>query len=298
MDNSKFIWFMGIVEDVNDPKKLGRVKVRMINEYSDRVDLDDIPWALPMMPVNSASYLGIGTSPTGLQKGSRVIGFFMDSEDKTKPIIMGSHPIILNGNESDHSVAQQARGNGPIKKDYLDYEPQTQYASEYPNNNTISTKSGHMIEIDDTPKAERIHIYHKGGSYIEMNPDGSIIIKSNEKSYDISMKEKFIVSEKDIGIESKNENIEILAKKDSGLYGEENVNIGAGEKLDVKSNDIFISADGNIEIAAKNITIKSNVKIEGELIVTDEVTSNGIKLTKHKHTGVDKGSSTSGGPTS
>lgn len=266
---------MGIVEDVNDPKKLGRVKVRMINEYSDRVEVDDIPWAIPMMPVNSASYLGIGSSPTGLEKGSRVIGFFMDGDLKTKPIIMGSHPIILNGNESEHSVAGQARGNGAVKKEYLDYEPQTQYASEYPNNSTISTKSGHLIEIDDTPKAERIHIFHKKGSYIEMNPDGSMIIKTNEKSYDISMKEKFIVSEKDIGIESKGESVEIVGKK-----------------------DIRITAEGEVIISADNVTIKSDVKIEGDLVVTGEVTGNGIKLSKHKHTGVDRGQGTSGGPTS
>lgn len=287
---------MGIVEDVNDPKKLGRVKVRMINEYSDRVDVDDIPWAIPMMPVNSASYLGIGSSPTGLQKGSRVIGFFMDGDAKTKPIIMGSHPIILNGNESEHSVVEQARGNGPIKKEYLDYEPQTQYASEYPNNNTISTKSGHIIEIDDTPKAERIHIFHKKGSYIEMNPDGSMIIKTNEKSYDISMKEKFIVSEKDIGIESKGESIEILGKKNAEMYGEENVNVGAGKTLEIKANEINITAEGEITIKGSKVTIDSDVRINGELVVTGEVTGNGIKLSKHKHTGVDRGSGTSGNP--
>lgn len=32
-----FRWFLGIVEDVQDPMKLGRVRVRVINEHDDNV---------------------------------------------------------------------------------------------------------------------------------------------------------------------------------------------------------------------------------------------------------------------
>lgn len=42
------------------------------------------------------------------------------------------------------------------------------FKAKYPNNKTLETKSGHIFEIDDTPKFERIHVYHKNGSYIEM----------------------------------------------------------------------------------------------------------------------------------
>ena len=42
------------------------------------------------------------------------------------------------------------------------------FKAKYPDNKTLETKSGHIFEIDDTPKFERIHIYHKNGSYIEM----------------------------------------------------------------------------------------------------------------------------------
>lgn len=255
MQTNNLVWFMGIVEDIKDPKKLGRLKVRMINEYSDRVDVEDIPWAMVMTPVNSASLLGVGTSPTGIQKGSRVIGIFMDGESKTKPLVMGTTPIILNGEESDHSVSEQARGNGPVKKEYLDYEPKTSYASEYPNNDTISTKSGHLIEIDDTPKAERIHIYHKGGSYIEMNADGSMIIKSAEKSVEIATQNKELYSDKgDIKLETKDKNINLKAKKE----------------IKAEGDTIKIDAKGNIDITGSTITIKgTSVKLEGL------VTSNG-----------------------
>lgn len=252
---------MGIVEDINDPKKLGRVKVRMINEYSDKVDVEDIPWAMSMTPVTSASFLGIGVSPTGLQKGSRVVGFFMDGESKTKPIIMGSTPIILNGEESDHSVSEQARGQGPVKKEYLDYEPKTAYAAEYPNNDTISTKSGHLIEIDDTPKAERIHVYHKSGSYIEMNADGSMVIKSAERSVEIASKNKELYSDKgDLLLEAKDKNVNVKAKK--------NISLDSKDEMSVKGKTVKIDSDGNIDVDGDTITINgSNIKLEGNVTI-------------------------------
>jgi len=43
----------------------------------------------------------------------------------------------------------------------------------------LSQQSGHVIEIDDTDGAERIHIRHKSGSFIEFHPDGAIVIKGN-----------------------------------------------------------------------------------------------------------------------
>ena len=45
----------------------------------------------------------------------------------------------------------------------------------YPNNKVTQTPSGHVIEIDDTPDAERIHIYHKSGTFIEMQPNGDVV---------------------------------------------------------------------------------------------------------------------------
>ena len=38
--------YVGVVEDNNDPKKLGRVKVRVLDVF-DNTKLEDIPWANP-----------------------------------------------------------------------------------------------------------------------------------------------------------------------------------------------------------------------------------------------------------
>ncbi len=89
------IWFTGVVEAVNDPQELGRVRVRCYGYHSaDKVALatEDLPWATPIMPVTSASMSGIGQSATGLEPGSWVVGFFRDGETAQDPAILGSIP--------------------------------------------------------------------------------------------------------------------------------------------------------------------------------------------------------------
>ena len=92
-----FIWFFGVVEDNNDPLKTGRVKVRCIEWHTNNKQVlptDDLPWAQVMMPVNSSSNSGVGQSPTGIQNGTWVVGFFMDGEKANRPLIMGTIPGI------------------------------------------------------------------------------------------------------------------------------------------------------------------------------------------------------------
>jgi len=71
-------------------------------------------------------------------------------------------------------------------------------STKYPDNNVIETKSGHFIEIDDTPGNERIHVYHTSGSFTEFRPDGTVsskVIKdnfhvTNNNSYELVKKDK------------------------------------------------------------------------------------------------------------
>ena len=89
-----FAWWQGIVEDRNDPDKLGRYRVRILGHHTkDKTILptEELPWSMTMQSVTSAAISGVGTSPTGLVEGSSVIGFFVDGEiDGQIPVIMGS----------------------------------------------------------------------------------------------------------------------------------------------------------------------------------------------------------------
>lgn len=60
----------------------------------------------------------------------------------------------------------------------------TAYGTEYPYNLTYTTKSGHAIELDDTIGHERIHIWHKSGSYEEISNGPSPLLEdSKSKEY-------------------------------------------------------------------------------------------------------------------
>jgi hypothetical protein len=47
--------YVGIVEDNNDPKRLGRVKVRVQSVF-ERIPLEHIPWAHPYTKPNGKTY--------------------------------------------------------------------------------------------------------------------------------------------------------------------------------------------------------------------------------------------------
>ena len=93
MGKDGFIWWQGVVEDVDDPLMLGRCRVRCLGWHTDDKSLigtADLPWAHPIQPITSAAISGMGFSPTGLVPGSWVIGFFRDGESAQQPVIMGS----------------------------------------------------------------------------------------------------------------------------------------------------------------------------------------------------------------
>ena len=68
------------------------------------------------------------------------------------------------------------------------------------------------------PKAERIHIYHRSGTYIEMNPDGSVVARTADKNVDITIKDKLIASEEgNVVVSTNSGNVEITARGDCNI---------------------------------------------------------------------------------
>lgn len=88
-----FNWWIGVVEDRNDPEKMGRCRVRIFGYHTDsRVLLPtkDLPWAIPIQPITSAAISGIGSTPIGPLEGTWVMGFFLDGEDMQQPAMLGT----------------------------------------------------------------------------------------------------------------------------------------------------------------------------------------------------------------
>jgi hypothetical protein len=97
MGKDGFQWFVGVVEDRMDPKRLGRLRVRCLGHHTeDKVKLptSDLPWAHPMNPITSATVSGIGQTPLGAVEGTWVVGFFTDGPTAQQPVVMGTLPGV------------------------------------------------------------------------------------------------------------------------------------------------------------------------------------------------------------
>ena len=90
-----FRWFIGVVEDRNDPEKASRVRVRCFGYHDDDLDkipTEDLPWAQVLAPTDTPSMAGMGNTPHFLVEGSHVFGFFLDANFMQRPVVVGSIP--------------------------------------------------------------------------------------------------------------------------------------------------------------------------------------------------------------
>ena len=120
MGKDGFQWFVGVVEDRQDPQKLGRVRVRCLGyhtEVHEDLKTADLPWAHPMNPITSATVSGLGQTPLGPVEGTWVVGFFSDAGEAQQPIIMGTLPGVPTSLPTkDGSKGFQDRLNGNYPK--------------------------------------------------------------------------------------------------------------------------------------------------------------------------------------
>jgi hypothetical protein len=64
-------------------------------------------------------------------------------------------------------------------------QPPSAYAAVYPYNHVYESESGHLIEMDDTPGKERLHWYHRSGTFTEFHPKGIRVDKTNAHRYNM-----------------------------------------------------------------------------------------------------------------
>lgn len=114
----QFIWFTGVVEDVNDPEQMGRVRVRCFGFHSEdksQIRTEDLPWSVVMTPIQSASMSGIGQSATGVLPGSWVVGFFRDGRSAQDAIVLGTIPSYSTRTENDGTGFRDPSNTYPLE---------------------------------------------------------------------------------------------------------------------------------------------------------------------------------------
>lgn len=121
-------------------------------------------------------------------------------------------------------------------------QPESPYRGAYPYNKVTQTESGHIIEIDDTPGSERLHIYHKSGTFVEIDSNGSMVKRTIGSSYEII---------------DCNGKISISGKADISVNGACNIFVGNDANIEVEGdtnitchNDITAQAGGTFNLSA------------------------------------------------
>lgn len=243
-----FWWFVGVVENRNDPKKMGRVQVRIHNIHSDKKTIlptENIPWAVPLMPITSASSGQVGTSPTGITVGSTVFGFFLDGRSAQNPVIAGTFPGIPGNDIARHDVASEAREQNRVVKALVGPEPASPYAAKYPYNKVTKTEGGHVVEIDDTPGRERLHVFHKSGTYVEIDQTGRLVIKGVGDRFDITIKDN---------------NVHVGGNVNLMVRGNVNATVSGTTTWKCPTNTI----DGNLSVTG-NVEVQGTIQSAGDM---------------------------------
>ena len=204
MGSEGFKWFFGVVEDRDDPLKLGRVRLRVntVDNTGNTQELptSGLPWAIPLVPIMSSSKNQVGLAPVGPEIGSTVFGFFMDGSQGQQRVYMGSLFGIPGNDAKKHDVPEQARGIDTLNKQMVGPEPESAFAAVYPYNKVFKSESGHVFEVDDTPNKERIHTYHRSGTYNEVNAEGRRVQKVVGDDYEIVIRDKTVYIKGNVNI--------------------------------------------------------------------------------------------------
>ena len=66
-------------------------------------------------------------------------------------------------------------------------------SSLYPFNHVRMSESGHVEEWDDTENSERLHRYHRKGTFEEIQPDGTRVVKVVANDYEIVIGNKDVL---------------------------------------------------------------------------------------------------------
>jgi len=115
-------WFLGVVVNIQDPLRAGRIKVRIygihngdVNEVPER----SLPWAQVVTPTTEDGVSGLGRS-LGIKPGAQVFGVFMDGIQSQVPLVLGSTPRFESGERTNHGFENDSTVRTESNRDIKD----------------------------------------------------------------------------------------------------------------------------------------------------------------------------------
>jgi len=200
--------YKAVVEDNNDPKRLGRVRIRVLGVHSAKlkdVATEQLPWTECIQPLNQGNTLG---SSTYMKMGSwcyctplndsysefLVLGSmkgvyndvpitdedgdnigFRDPDLRFPVRTSTSDNLLTYGKPDDKNPVRNRVQVGEFKED-VDTSPN----AIYPNNEVFEDHNGNIVEIDGSIGNSRIRVQHSSGARVEISVDGDITIQASK----------------------------------------------------------------------------------------------------------------------
>lgn len=159
-------------------------------------------------------------------------------------------------------------------------EPLTPYDAEYPHNHVYESESGHIFEVDDTPQKERIHRYHRSGTFEEFHPNGDKVEKIVRSNYTVIMRndqvhiDGYACKNIDKGykikvnVDEEGNHLDIHVAKTGNLNvevteGNLNAKVGKGDaNLQIEDGNMNVHVNGNFE---HYVSGDYNLRVDGQL---------------------------------
>jgi predicted chitinase len=162
-------------------------------------------------------------------------------------------------------------------------QPEAAYGAQYPYNKVLETEAGHVQEFDDTPGYERIHTYHRSGTFSEIDPSGSQINYIIGDNYIIMDKNGCVsvAGELNITVEG---NTNIYARNEANVQvaGSATVNVGNTLTVGVFS-DVNMAVGGNF-----NLKVAGNYNLQAANI--NQLANNYHSISAKEYTLASSGS--------
>lgn len=163
-------WWIGVVEDNDDPFLTGRVKVRIFGYHSSfaesakGIPTADLPWATILVAPNAPGLYG----KIGL--GEWVLGFFLDGPDAQEPIVMGLIPTQLSEGAVTPNDSFGKYGVTARTFDHITVESSPQNYVDLSKRVALKSPEGHTFQLIDVDST--VLLRHKNTiSQIEMKDD-------------------------------------------------------------------------------------------------------------------------------
>lgn len=120
-------------------------------------------------------------------------------------------------------------------------QPLAAYGAKYPFNKVYETEGGHIQEFDDTPGQERIHTYHRSGTFTEVDANGTQV------NYIVG--DNFILMEQNGCIHVAGE-CNITVDGNTNIYARSDANIQVDQNADIKvGNNLNVGVAGDVTMA-------------------------------------------------